>query len=185
MVRLEMQQKEILKTQKNKFTFQYGQIRNPVGYIPKSQGLDDLHSSMVRLEIYSSLFRFFVINIFTFQYGQIRNSLPRNSITVLSLHLHSSMVRLEMPYNFNISNPFLLFTFQYGQIRNITYYCIQTKKKLIYIPVWLDQKSKKAIDFDNGMRHLHSSMVRLEIKRKRALCRGGRKIYIPVWLDQK
>ena len=56
----------------------------------------DLHSSMVRLEIFSSHVAFVSPTIFTFQYGQIRNFVVLSLLQYQHLYLHSSMVRLEI-----------------------------------------------------------------------------------------
>ena len=77
------------------------------------------------------------------------------------------------------------FTFQYGQIRNFTNSREHKGSMGIYIPVWLDQKSKKQTGGDLQHYYLHSSMVRLEIQMI-ITCHGTiTDIYIPVWLDQK
>ena len=57
------------------------------------------------------------------------------------------------------------FTFQYGQIRNNRTYVIQMEGRQIYIPVWLDQKSATRGEIAHYLKNLHSSMVRLEIRR--------------------
>ena len=122
-------------------------------------------------------------------------------------HLHSSMVRLEIYINVFLLYSSAVFTFQYGQIRNVCLIIIHFVHFLIYIPVWLDQKSIPAYaimlqpviyipvwldqkyDRQNRNReqiqHLHSSMVRLEIRNKTKLTINTFVIYIPVWLDQK
>ena len=100
-----------------KFTFQYGQIRNPQKLI------------MLKIKIR-----------FTFQYGQIRNKdkyiievknkniyipvwldqkpLKPNLIAIGQSYLHSSMVRLETISKLQTVFEAVGFTFQYGQIRN-------------------------------------------------------------------
>ena len=55
------------------------------------------------------------------------------------------------------------FTFQYGQIRNSISDILIGITAIIYIPVWLDQKSTELYNDNNIQVHLHSSMVRLEI----------------------
>ena len=75
------------------------------------------------------------------------------------------MVRLE------ITNPptdelgLQLFTFQYGQIRNLQYGDTSRLEISIYIPVWLDQKSRRKPRQIRQLCYLHSSMVRLEIEK--------------------
>ena len=147
----------------------------------------------------------------------------------LLYYLHSSMDRLETLVSSTFGVHVFKFTFQYGQIRNISpplHYMIQTpiyipvwidqkltnitkhrNELFIYIPVWIDQKllyKSLAVAF---LRHLHSSMDRLEtftplsnlfyfklftfqygqirnimyfFARNRS-----KSIYIPVWIDQK
>ena len=130
------------------FTFQYGQIRN---------------SFPSPLDI--------IKNSFTFQYGQIRNCYLFVYILPHFLNLHSSMVRLEIESLRNPSPVTVKFTFQYGQIRNEIYLQLQRVPNKIYIPVWLDQKSYLHLQQRIHHRHLHSSMVRLEMPNLSAICR--------------
>ena len=74
------------------------------------------------------------------------------------------MVRLETSFVNQVANTAKKFTFQYGQIRNKIIYCIISKIKNIYIPVWLDQKRLLKIIVNILGAYLHSSMVRLETK---------------------
>ena len=61
--------------------------------------------------------------------------------------LHSSMDRLETKNKDNINSFDDLFTFQYGQIRNWQYIKYYRQFNFIYIPVWIDQKHKRARKF--------------------------------------
>ena len=102
--------------------------------------MNDLHSSMVRLEIavngdlntieliftfqYGQIRNFdnwrYTTNkvLFTFQYGQIRNQQGICRHHPRTKHLHSSMVRLEIELKSKGKTLYTIFTFQYGQIRN-------------------------------------------------------------------
>ena len=168
MVRLEMPRYFGLCNVSSAFTFQYGQIRNiciyfcihikfsiyiPVWLDQKcirnakiEPSKSNLHSSMVRLEIYRAKEFCILMIVFTFQYGQIRNYsqdriaglLKRIYIPVwldqkyirftnaktFTSYLHSSMVRLEMPSKNIFTVQDEPFTFQYGQIRNYySFFC--------------------------------------------------------------
>ena len=57
--------------------------------------------------------------------------------------------------------------------------------KIIYIPVWLDQKHFDDINELIKYINLHSSMVRLETNAIVVRYTKNIIIYIPVWLDQK
>ena len=118
MVRLESYEKPQDWTGKVEFTFQYGQIRKlmiqkkwsvvvqiyiPVWLDQKSKDSedfkkknDDLHSSMVRLEICLCSKSGVIPPKFTFQYGQIRNRKSKKEAKRVGMYLHSSMVRLEI-----------------------------------------------------------------------------------------
>ena len=95
------------------------------------------------------------------------------------------MVRLEtVPENRTEPVP-VRFTFQYGQIRNV-FNCLKTEiNKIIYIPVWLDQKPFMNCINPILLHNLHSSMVRLETIFSFLSFILFSIIYIPVWLDQK
>ena len=95
------------------------------------------------------------------------------------------MVRLEIPSDETLGYPVYIFTFQYGQIRNSRDFHFCCSILTIYIPVWLDQKSTKHHSLIKKLWNLHSSMVRLEIKKAQIKIARGGIIYIPVWLDQK
>ena len=144
MVRLEILKELCYKYNISVFTFQYGQIRNKYAWI-NEQGVkaiyipvwldqklysiqqtnardEDLHSSMVRLEIRKTIQLLDVQTKFTFQYGQIRNPTVSSSLFL-----------------------YKTFTFQYGQIRNEPYLAINDEVAKIYIPVWLDQKLSNSL----------------------------------------
>ena len=123
---------------------------------------NNLHSSMVRLEINNRENLDFNRRKFTFQYGQIRNYLifvlsepivhiyipvwldqklvSLQHLVKLHCYLHSSMVRLEIYPLKSLQTLSLKFTFQYGQIRNPEVTVRLSVIVPIYIPVWLDQK---------------------------------------------
>ena len=76
------------------------------------------------------------------------------------------MVRLEIQAVREGELFFTAITFQYGLIRNIVSSNLKVILFFIYIPVWLDQKfinNEYITLFDPN---LHSSMVRLEIRRR-------------------
>ena len=146
--------------------------------------MKNLHSSMVRLETAAE---------------GVKDAQKSN--------LHSSMVRLETIHDTKLQFMTMLFTFQYGQIRNRNEKGYLSLNKNIYIPVWLDQKRWSNVHRCIKIKHLHSSMVRLETPgccsssmlsciftfqygqiRNRLFYNRFTKpatIYIPVWLDQK
>ena len=74
------------------------------------------------------------------------------------------MVRLEIIDIFDEKRKLDKFTFQYGQIRNNVNSSHILQMALIYIPVWLDQKFNYKSGWSEMPVHLHSSMVRLEIR---------------------
>ena len=72
------------------------------------------------------------------------------------------MVRLERQTGIIPKSILDEFTFQYGQIRKKYTRRFYKVSRIIYIPVWLDQKDLYKFLKDTQQKYLHSSMVRLE-----------------------
>ena len=139
MVRLETSRVMQTMTDRNRFTFQYGQIRNET----------TLKKILTGKMIYIPVWLDQKLLILQKKKHQKYN-------------LHSSMVRLETVIEYLNESEWVEFTFQYGQIRNNNQSYTIKPFNLIYIPVWLDQKHKN-MELEGRIRkYLHSSMVRLE-----------------------
>ena len=117
---------------------------------------------MVRLEMDTETQYNRFVQAFTFQYGQIRNYTVCSSPPSPSAFTFQYGQIRNILFNQFVTS-FFVFTFQYGQIRNDYEIKYKYKDSKIYIPVWLDQKSKRRIGGDLQHYYLHSSMVRLEI----------------------
>ena len=143
------------------FTFQYGQIRNS-NVEGNIRSFASIYIPVWLDQKYRVFFRPISFIIFTFQYGQIRNLYILINLVLSLINLHSSMVRLEIFHRM----------------------LLVLGLKIIYIPVWLDQKFKCRRQYTIFCINLHSSMVRLEIQSIFS-SHFVYYIYIPVWLDQK